>query len=120
MPTLQRPTGTDLIASGNASDKVLEPKHKAAQELFIRKHSEIRFVRSRMFYAKPSINAKGNVRLGLRHIRKPLLRYRVVLAKVYRCLQQVFQSRQRTRDSPHHEIRVSATIPFTQRFHVQD
>jgi hypothetical protein len=37
---------------------------------FIRKPSEIRFVRNRMFYAKASVNSNGNVRLGMRHIRK--------------------------------------------------
>lgn len=33
-----------------------------------RRPSSIRFVRSRMFYAKPGLNAQGNVRFGLRHI----------------------------------------------------
>ena len=29
------------------------------------------FVRNRMFYARAALNAKGKVRFGLRHIRKP-------------------------------------------------
>lgn len=34
----------------------------------------IYFVRHRMFYARATLNAKGNVSLGLRHIRKPRIR----------------------------------------------
>lgn len=34
-----------------------------------RSASAICFVRSRMFYAKPALNARGGVRFGLRHIR---------------------------------------------------
>jgi telomerase reverse transcriptase len=30
---------------------------------------EITFVRSRMFYAKAALNARGDVRFGMRHIR---------------------------------------------------
>jgi hypothetical protein len=45
------------------------PKLAKAKDSVLRKASDIRFVRSRMFYAKPSINAKGSVRLGIRHIR---------------------------------------------------
>jgi len=35
----------------------------------IRKPSTIKFVRSRMLYARAALNAKGGVRFGLRHIR---------------------------------------------------
>jgi hypothetical protein len=35
-----------------------------------RKPSAITFVRSRMFYARAALNAKGGVRFGMRHIRK--------------------------------------------------
>jgi hypothetical protein len=35
-----------------------------------KKPSAIIFVRSRMFYARAVLNAKGNVRFGMRHIRK--------------------------------------------------
>lgn len=31
---------------------------------------EIAFVRSRMFYAKAALNAKGGIRFGMRHIRQ--------------------------------------------------
>lgn len=31
---------------------------------------KVAFVRSRMLYAKPALNAKGDVRFGLRHIRQ--------------------------------------------------
>jgi hypothetical protein len=32
--------------------------------------ADIRFVRYRMFYARPAVNASGAVSLGMRHIRK--------------------------------------------------
>lgn len=32
--------------------------------------SAIAFVRSRMLYAKPALNAKGGVRFGMRHLRQ--------------------------------------------------
>jgi hypothetical protein len=35
-----------------------------------RKPSAIVFIRSRMFYARAALNAKGSVRFGMRHIRK--------------------------------------------------
>ena len=34
----------------------------------VRTPSEIRFVRSRIFYSRPTFNSKGAVRLGLRHV----------------------------------------------------
>lgn len=36
----------------------------------------ITLVRNRMFYARAALNARGEVRFGLRHIRKPALRKR--------------------------------------------
>lgn len=36
-----------------------------------RRPAEIVFVRSRMLYARAALNARGLVRFGLRHIRKP-------------------------------------------------
>lgn len=38
--------------------------------LFVRKPTEIIFVRSRMLYARAALNARGMVHFGLRHIRK--------------------------------------------------
>lgn len=37
----------------------------------IKSPAAITFVRNRMFYARAALNAKGTVRVGLRHIRKP-------------------------------------------------
>lgn len=36
----------------------------------INKMSSIKIIRNRMFYARPGLNAKGSVKLGLQHIRK--------------------------------------------------
>ena len=36
----------------------------------VRTPSTIRFVRSRMLYARAALNAKGGVRFGMRHIRE--------------------------------------------------
>lgn len=36
----------------------------------VRTPCKIAFVRSRMFYAKAALNAKGGVRFGMRHIRQ--------------------------------------------------
>ena len=36
----------------------------------VRRAASISFARHRMFYAKAALNAKGNVSLGLRHIRE--------------------------------------------------
>lgn len=33
-------------------------------------HSEITFIKSRMFYCRPAFNAYGDITFGLRHIRK--------------------------------------------------
>ena len=41
-----------------------------AQSIEPRKLTAIRFVRSRMLYARAALNAKGGVRFGMRHIRK--------------------------------------------------
>lgn len=36
--------------------------------------ADLLFVRARMYYSKPNLNAKGNVMFGLRHIRKLMSR----------------------------------------------
>lgn len=38
------------------------------RESLSRSHSDIQFVRNRMYYARPAANAKGSVRFGMRHI----------------------------------------------------
>lgn len=53
-----RPPQSGLTTETNAPEP---PKASAS----------IYFVRHRMFYARTTINAKGNVSFGLRHIRKP-------------------------------------------------
>lgn len=56
---------------------VLEPstsdekrKNTRPTEGVLHSPKSITFVRSRILYARPALNAKGDVRLGLRHIRK--------------------------------------------------
>ena len=46
------------------------PATKASMELHM--PGSITLVRNRMFYARAALNAKGEVRFGLRHIRKPV------------------------------------------------
>lgn len=64
-PTLQqfKPSPSRKVQSGLKQEAIspVSPKGSAA----------IYFVRHRMFYARATLNAKGNVSLGLRHIRKP-------------------------------------------------
>jgi hypothetical protein len=54
----------------DSDKKTLETKSHSGDLDEPRRPSEIRFVRNRMFYARPTLNAAGAVRLGLRHIRK--------------------------------------------------
>lgn len=50
----------------------------------------ITLVRNRMFYARAALNAKGEVRFGLRHIRKPAVRKESRPVLTYaRCLESV-------------------------------
>lgn len=51
-------TSSDMLFGLESSEQIDE-RHKPAQ---------IVFIRSRMFHAKPSLNASGNVRFGLKHI----------------------------------------------------
>ena len=43
---------------------------RQATSTVINKTGSIKIIRNRMFYARPGLNAKGSVRLGLQHIRK--------------------------------------------------
>jgi len=53
---------------------------KSVDDLFVRKPSDIRMVRNRMYYAKPSFTAKGKVKLGMNPIRTSLgLKHTLVL-----------------------------------------
>lgn len=67
-PTLQhfKPSPSRKVQSGLKQETIspVSPKVSAA----------IYFVRHRMFYARATLNAKGNVSLGLRHIRKPTIK----------------------------------------------
>lgn len=45
-------------------------RKKAVSSTTPRNPAAIPFVRSRMFYARAAVNAKGKVTFGLRHIRK--------------------------------------------------
>lgn len=52
-----------------------------------RKPNEVVFVRRRMFYSRPALNAKGEPKMGLQHIRMSLLinRPAEILTGSYRC-----------------------------------
>lgn len=61
-----------ILQSTNVkSDRRPGTKGLEKKETHIDKHSlaSINFVRSRMLYARPALNAKGSVQFGLRHIR---------------------------------------------------
>jgi telomerase reverse transcriptase len=73
MPTLNPQASAGGLQSAKPTEKVAVPPVRYVSDKTIRKPAEIRFVRSRMFYAKPSVNAKGDVRLGMRHIRMYLV-----------------------------------------------
>lgn len=64
-----QPRGAATNTPSNASTK----SDTAPKSLYLncenRAPGSITFVRSRMLYAKPALNAKGGVRFGLRHIR---------------------------------------------------
>ena len=66
-----------LCKSVSARVPVPESNSKTTQHCgrpppILHKLTEITFVRSRMMYARPALNAKGDVRFGLRHIRMRL------------------------------------------------
>lgn len=56
---------------------------------------KIAFVRSRMFYAKAALNAKGGIRFGMRHIRRCTLRNEIaILANLtYRRFEPLLEAR---------------------------
>jgi hypothetical protein len=63
------------------SEKMPQILQKSESKLLneARKTSEIKFVRNRMFYARPALNGNGGVRLGLRHIRKSFSNNLIIL-----------------------------------------
>lgn len=63
-PTLQhfKPSPSREVHSGLKQETISPVSPKVSAEIY--------FVRHRMFYARATLNAKGNVSLGLRHIRK--------------------------------------------------
>lgn len=48
----------------------MAPRLPANVQNGVRTPCKIAFVRSRMLYAKPALNAKGGIRFGMRHIRQ--------------------------------------------------
>lgn len=58
------------ITAGNTvvthAHPIVGPSESPTEELSPR---QVAFVRSRMFYAKAALNAKGGIRFGMRHIR---------------------------------------------------
>jgi hypothetical protein len=59
--------GSEVLPSDFQDSSIGKRRHALATE--DRNPSTIRFVRSRMLYARAALNAKGGVRLGMRHIR---------------------------------------------------
>jgi len=60
-------TGSDVVPSDLKDISTGKSPHALITD--IRNPSAIRFVRSRMLYARAALNAKGGVRFGMRHIR---------------------------------------------------
>lgn len=80
----------------------------------------IRFVRSRILYARAALNARGRVRFGLRHIRTTCTSSFANPTKSCRRLQQAPGSRVLCADNSCDEIHLSSAIWPPQRLHVQD
>lgn len=55
-------------SSQEVKGRMPQPQARTPNKSSAREWSAVRFVRSRMFYAKPTMNTGGAVRLGLRHI----------------------------------------------------
>ena len=68
IPTIPIKVGTNQ--AGMEADYSLKPKLTHVNVSTIRKPSDIRIVRNRMYYSKPSFTSKGNVKLGMHPIRK--------------------------------------------------
>lgn len=64
-PKLQhfKPSASREVRSGLKTETISPVPQKVSASIY--------FVRHRMFYARATLNAKGNVSFGLRHIRKP-------------------------------------------------
>lgn len=64
--------GSPIFESEPILSQVVQRPVEVAGETtaFERKPTEIHFVRSRMLYARATLNARGLVRFGLRHIRE--------------------------------------------------
>lgn len=109
-------TGLDTALAEAASKQTLCSKNGD------RTPCQIAFVRNRMFYAKPALNAKGGIRFGMRHIRR-WLRKRTALftTNVFgRCFEPVSQPSRKAADRSYHEIYVSPTIWTTQCLHIEN
>src|SRR5271170_7180304 len=59
---------SDLASSAKPVASLSGGMRPAANIATLHSPGEIMFVRSRMLYAKPSLNAQGNVRFGMKHI----------------------------------------------------
>lgn len=67
-PKLQhfKPSASREVQSGLKTETISPVSPKVSASIY--------FVRHRMFYARATLNAKGNVSFGLRNIRKPRIR----------------------------------------------
>jgi hypothetical protein len=83
--------------------------------------SQVAFVRSRMFYAKAALNAKGGIRFGMRHIRGlTFVSSLQILAEPHgRCNESFPMPRRYTANCTDYEIHISTTVRFAQRLYLQ-
>ena len=77
------------------------------------------FVRSRIFYARPALNAKGKVTFGLRHIRRNciLRKYHDIL-RCNRCTESLFKFGQFLSHKATSEVHLSQAIWAAQCLYV--
>ena len=97
-------TGTPLSELRSTKDVKVENKNE------IKKPGAITFVRSRMLYARATMNAKGGVRFGMRHIRKWNDLEGWSYINMLRRLKSLPGSKRQEPNSPHHEVHLPAPI----------
>lgn len=80
--------GSPIFESDPISSQIVAPPIDVAGDTALeRKPTEIHFVRSRMLYARATLNARGLVHFGLRHIREfiPSDRQPAAKSQTYMC-----------------------------------
>ena len=82
---------------------------------------QIAFVRSRMFYARAALNAKGGIRFGMRHIRWSTcaLSLKMFTDSFCRCIESFPTPERQTSYCTDHEIHLSTPVRFAQRHYLE-